>query len=205
MAWERQPRRTSRSTVNQAPAITSANSTTFTVGTAGSFTVTATGTPTPTLTETGALPSGVTFVNNGNGTATLSGTPAAGTGGSYSITITASNGVGTTATQSLTSDGESGAGDHQRQQHDVHGGHGRKLHGDGDRDTDAVADRDGRAAERRDVREQREWDGDLSGTPAAGTGGSLRDHDHGEQWRGHGCHAELHADGESGAGDHERE
>jgi hypothetical protein len=31
--------------------------------------------PTPTLTETGELPSGVTFKDNGNGTATLGGTP----------------------------------------------------------------------------------------------------------------------------------
>ena len=89
-------------TVTAAPAITSANNTTFTVGTAGSFMVTTTGTPTPTLTETGALPSGVTFVNNGNGTATLSGTPAAGTGGTYTFTITASNGVGSPASQSFT-------------------------------------------------------------------------------------------------------
>jgi hypothetical protein len=85
-----------------APSITSANSTTFTVGTAGSFAVTATGTPTPSLTESGALPSGVTFTNNGNGTATLSGAPASGTGGKYSLTFTASNGVGTAATQSVT-------------------------------------------------------------------------------------------------------
>jgi hypothetical protein len=81
-------------TVNTAPVITSANSTTFTVGAAGSFTVTTTGTPTPTLAETGALPSGVTFVDNGNGTGTLSGTPAAGTGKTYAITFTATNAVG---------------------------------------------------------------------------------------------------------------
>ena len=90
------------SQANQAPTITSANSTTFTVGTAGSFTVTTTGSPTPSLTETGALPSPVTFKDNGNGTATLSGTPAAGTAGSYPITIKASNGVGTAASQSFT-------------------------------------------------------------------------------------------------------
>jgi hypothetical protein len=84
------------------PAITSANSTTFTVGTAGSFSVTATGTPTPALSESGALPSGVTFHDNGNGTGTLSGTPASGTAGSYAITFKASNGVGTAATQSFT-------------------------------------------------------------------------------------------------------
>src|SRR6185437_3705425 len=73
---------------SQAPSITSANSTTFTAGTAGSFTVTATGTPTPTLTESGSLPSGVTFHDNGNGTATLSGTASA--AGTFAITFTVS-------------------------------------------------------------------------------------------------------------------
>jgi hypothetical protein len=89
-------------TVNQAPAITSANSTTFTVGAAGAFTVTTTGNPKPAVTETGALPTGVTFVDNGNGTAALAGTPAAGTGGAYPISITAANGIGTNAVQSFT-------------------------------------------------------------------------------------------------------
>ena len=87
-------------TVNQAPAITSANSTTFTTGAAGSFKVTTTGVPTPTLSESGKLPSGVTFVDNGNGTATLGGTPAAGSGGTYTLAFTAANGF--SATQSFT-------------------------------------------------------------------------------------------------------
>ena len=89
-------------TVDQAPAFTSANSTTFTVSAAGTFTVTTTGTPAPSLTETGVLPSGVTFTDNGNGTATLAGTPAAGTSGTYSLTIKAHNGIGTDATQTFT-------------------------------------------------------------------------------------------------------
>ncbi|MEO9238205.1 MAG: putative Ig domain-containing protein, partial [Jatrophihabitantaceae bacterium] len=91
-------------TVNQSPTITSADHTTFAVGTAGSFTVTTNpGTPAATtLTRTGALPAGVTFTDNGDGTATLAGTPAAGTGGSYSLTITASNTVPPDATQSFT-------------------------------------------------------------------------------------------------------
>ena len=89
-------------TVNQAPAITSAGSTSFMVGTAGSFTVVSTGYPDPTLTETGALPSGVTFVDNPNGTATLGGTPLPGSAGVYTLTITAQNGVGTDATQQFT-------------------------------------------------------------------------------------------------------
>ena len=42
------------------------------------FTVTTAGTPTPAITVTGTLPAGVTFVDNGDGTATLAGTPAAG-------------------------------------------------------------------------------------------------------------------------------
>ncbi|MGD0681438.1 MAG: Ig-like domain repeat protein [Terracidiphilus sp.] len=83
-------------TVNQAPSITSANNATFITGTAGSFTVTANGYPTPTISETGTLPSGVTF-----SAGTFSGTPAAGTGGSYPFTITASNGVSPNATQSF--------------------------------------------------------------------------------------------------------
>jgi hypothetical protein len=83
--------------VGQVPAITSASSTTFTVGTSGSFTVTTTGNPSPTVSYTGTLPSGLTF-NAG----TFSGTPAAGTGGVYNLTITASNGVGAAATQSFT-------------------------------------------------------------------------------------------------------
>jgi hypothetical protein len=89
-------------TVRQPPAITSAASTTFTAGQPGSFAVTATGAPAVTLSETGALPAGVTFTNNGNGTGTLAGTPASGTGGTYPITITASNGVSPDATQSFT-------------------------------------------------------------------------------------------------------
>jgi len=90
-------------TVNTAPGFSSSNTTTFAVGTLGSFTVTGSGNPKPTLTKTaGTLPTGVTLNDNGNGTATLGGTPAANTGGSYSFTITAHNGVGTDATQTFT-------------------------------------------------------------------------------------------------------
>jgi hypothetical protein len=89
-------------TVDAPPTITSANSANFSVGSSGSFTVTTTGVPAPSLTETGSLPSGVTFTDNGNGTAILDGTPGAGTGGTYSITISASNGVSPAASQSFT-------------------------------------------------------------------------------------------------------
>ena len=88
--------------VDAAPAITSGSSTTFTVGSAGTFTVTSTGNPAAGLSESGTLPAGVTFVDNGNGTATLAGTPASGSAGSYTFTVTASNGVSPIATQSFT-------------------------------------------------------------------------------------------------------
>jgi len=88
-------------TVDEASSITSAAATTFTVGSAGSFDVTTIGYPDPALTRTGALPSGVTFTDNGDGTATLSGTPGAGTGGSYPQSITAANGVGVDAHQAF--------------------------------------------------------------------------------------------------------
>jgi hypothetical protein len=88
--------------LNPAPFITSADHATFTTGAAGTFTVTATGIPTPSLASTGALPSGVTFTDHGDGSATLGGTPAAGTGGTYPLTFTAHNGVGADATQAFT-------------------------------------------------------------------------------------------------------
>jgi CSLREA domain-containing protein len=84
-----------------SPTFTSASSTTFVTGTAGSFSVTTTGFPTPAITRTGTLPSGVTFTDNGNGTATLAGTPAAGTAGTYPLTFTAANGVPPNATQNF--------------------------------------------------------------------------------------------------------
>ena len=89
-------------TVDEGPSITSNNTTTFTVGVSGTFTINATGEPAATLSETGALPSGVTFTPNSGGSATLSGTPATGTGGSYPLSITAHNGIGSDSTQSFT-------------------------------------------------------------------------------------------------------
>ena len=89
-------------TVSQAPAITSANAATFTVGSQGSFAVLTTGSPVASVKESGTLPAGVSFTDNGNGTATLAGTPAAGTTGSYPLTITASNGVSPAASQNFT-------------------------------------------------------------------------------------------------------
>jgi CSLREA domain-containing protein len=92
--------------VGQAPAFTSAASATFTVGSAGSFAITTTGVPANTIsvgTGSGckALPTGLALSGMGNDV-TLSGTPAAGTAGTYAVCLTASNGVGTAATQAFT-------------------------------------------------------------------------------------------------------
>ncbi len=89
--------------VREAPRISSADTAMFTASQAGTFTITTDrGYPAPALSITGALPSGVSCVDAGNGTATLSGTPAAGTGGVYSVTITAQNGISSNATQNFT-------------------------------------------------------------------------------------------------------
>ncbi|MGE5168543.1 MAG: Ig-like domain repeat protein, partial [Deltaproteobacteria bacterium] len=87
----------------QAPQITSANATTFIVGQAGTFTATSIGVPSAALALSGCtLPAGVTFVDNGNGTATLAGTPGPGTANTYACTLTASNGIPPNATQAFT-------------------------------------------------------------------------------------------------------
>jgi len=77
--------------VKQVPAFTSTASATFRVGVAGRFTVMAVGVPTPSLALSGTLPPGLTFVDNGDGTATIAGTPAAGASGSYSVAVNATN------------------------------------------------------------------------------------------------------------------
>jgi hypothetical protein len=89
-------------TISTGPAITNASSTIFAPATTSTFTITTAGVPAPSLTESGALPLGVSFVDNHDGTATLSGTPAAGTGGDYALVITAHNGAGADATQNFT-------------------------------------------------------------------------------------------------------
>ena len=93
-----------------AQAITSANAVTFDEGALGTFTVTTVGLPIPSLSSAGALPGGVTFVDQGNGTATLAGTPVTGASGAYPLTLTAtySGGVKVTQTFTLTVDGPAG-------------------------------------------------------------------------------------------------
>lgn len=80
------------------PSFTSAASAVFTAGTNNSFVVTTNAFPAPTLVANGTLPSGVNFVDNHDGTATLSGMPALATG-TYAFNIVADNGQGTSVTQ----------------------------------------------------------------------------------------------------------
>lgn len=87
--------------VNSPPAISSVQDATFDVGRSGSVSFATTGFPKPALSESGALPSGLNFTDNGDGTATLSGTPARGAGGRYPLTVTASNGMQPAASQSF--------------------------------------------------------------------------------------------------------
>jgi large repetitive protein len=77
-----------------AQAITSADVAVGALGSPFTFTVTTSGSPVPTIAETGSLPSGLSFVDNGNGTATISGT-SSDAGVTYLI-ITATFGAGST-------------------------------------------------------------------------------------------------------------
>lgn len=87
-------------TTSTPPQFTSAATTTFTIGSNGSFSVSAVGPPAPTLSLTsGSLPANVTFTA---GTGALAGTPAAGTAGTYPLTFTAANGAAPDATQNFT-------------------------------------------------------------------------------------------------------
>ncbi|WTU05439.1 Ig-like domain repeat protein (plasmid) [Kitasatospora sp. NBC_00070] len=83
-----------RLTVNEPPALTSADNTAFTIGQSGVFPITTHGFPNPALTLVGSPPAGVTFTPNSDGTATLRGTPAGGTKGTYPLTIDATNVAG---------------------------------------------------------------------------------------------------------------
>jgi hypothetical protein len=91
-----------RATVDASPAFTSGYSTTFAQGIDNEFVVrTAGGFPVATaIGAAGALPAGVTLVDRGDGTALLSGRPAASSGGSYTLALTAQATGGSTGPRS---------------------------------------------------------------------------------------------------------
>jgi hypothetical protein len=84
-------------TVPIAPTITSPSSLQINARDATNFTVTTPGTPTPSITESGSLPAGLTFTDNGDGTATLSGQASTTNRGYYFLTLTATSSAGTTS------------------------------------------------------------------------------------------------------------
>ncbi|HJQ07684.1 MAG TPA: right-handed parallel beta-helix repeat-containing protein [Nocardioides sp.] len=89
-------------TVDEAPSVAGPQSVRMVAGRSTTVAYAAHGYPVAGLSVAGALPAGVTFHDNGNGTATLSGTPDASATGSYPVTITASNGIGRDATYDIT-------------------------------------------------------------------------------------------------------
>jgi hypothetical protein len=64
------------------------------IGVPVSITIRARGYPAATITETGTMPAGLQFTDNGNGTATIAGT-ATGPGGATTVSIGTTNGLGT--------------------------------------------------------------------------------------------------------------
>jgi len=82
-------------TVQQLPVITSGAAAAFTTGVNSSFDITTTGFPAAQLSESGALPKGLSFTNNGDGTGTIAGMAAATAGGKYTISLYAANSYGT--------------------------------------------------------------------------------------------------------------
>jgi dUTPase len=87
--------------VKQAPVFSSAATATFSVGKFASFVIATKGYPVAAITRSGVLPGGITFTDNGDGTATLSGTAVAGADGPYTFVFTASNGNSPNATQTF--------------------------------------------------------------------------------------------------------
>jgi hypothetical protein len=87
-------------TATKAPKITSANAVTFKRGLFGLFMVRTSGDPTPSIHETAILPGGIKFVDNGDGTGTIWGTPRTSDAtGVYRLILSASNGTKPDANQ----------------------------------------------------------------------------------------------------------
>jgi len=85
--------------IQQPPAFTSGTSTTFVAGSLSTFIFAATGVPAPTFSVAPPPPGGL-MLNSVTGV--LTGTPVAGTGGTYTLMVTATNGVSPDAVQAFT-------------------------------------------------------------------------------------------------------
>ena len=109
----------------------------------------------------------MTFADNGDGTATLSGTPTA-TGGLPPLTFTAPNGVGTDATQTFTLTVNQAPAITSATSTTFTVGTAGTFTVTATGSPTPSADRDGHPAQRRDVRGQRRRHSHLSGTPTAG-------------------------------------
>src|SRR5665213_856127 len=88
------------------PVLVSPSTTTFVEGSPGLFNVAIAETTKPAVVAnfswSGNLPAGLTFLNNGDGsTATVAGTPAVGSAGTYSLTVSAVDSAGGRARQDL--------------------------------------------------------------------------------------------------------
>ena len=130
----------------------------------------------------------MTFKDNGNGTGTLAGTPAAGTGGSYALAITATNGTGP-ATQTFTLKVAQVPRYHQRGADESLRRHGGDLQGDDERLPGPSVHREGRPSCGCGLQGQRERDGHAGGH----AGGR------------HGRDVSTHADGQKRFGQHQPE
>jgi hypothetical protein len=87
-------------TIASPPTISGNNFAVATTNTSFTYNLQTTGSPTPTITMSGTLPTGLTFVDNRNGTARISGSPVSRTAGIYTVVFTATNTNGS-ATRTL--------------------------------------------------------------------------------------------------------
>ena len=193
------PTNTSGLPIIAAPKITSATSTTFTVGQAGTFTVTTTGTLPMGLSASQfvpPLPSGVTFRDNRNGTATLSGTPGCGHHRNVHVHDHRHQpGSSFYRYPELHPHGQPGMPDHQLCRHHLYRRTRRDLYRHVDRGAQLRTVRDRLTAIVAHVHRQRGRHGDTCGNATYGLRRNLPVHDHRHERRHSSCHPKLHPHG----------
>ena len=142
------------------------------------------------------------MVDNGDGTATLSGTPSATSGGSYPITITASNGVSPAASQSFTLTVDQASAITSANKTTFTTAERGLVHADLDRHADGIPVGERSAAERRLLRRQRRRNGHPLGHPGRRNRWELPDHLRGLQRGGQPGLPVVHPHRRPGAGHH---